>query len=158
MLVLMAELVPDARQISGWVNGNLYQQTSEVFGILPIPDDIRSNSGMQPFVPATDFSQQHSWIAKKHGTRKPVLPLHSSVEYRCFSALMQESAAFNPRSDCEPNWKEAVKIWNRIAETDGHITYKVSRMYLFAQFDVFIILQSSFQNISSHTLQRGSPI
>ncbi len=126
MLTLTAALVPDGRQISGWVNGNLYQRTSEVFGILPIPDDVRSNSGMESFIPAADASQQYSWLARKHGTRKAVLPLHSHSEYRFFGDLMRDDLTFNPRSDREPNWLEATRIWNRRAETDDAISYKVS--------------------------------
>ena len=47
-------------QVTGWVNGSLYKQTSEVSGILPIPEDIHQHSGMAKFVPLPpDNKKQH---------------------------------------------------------------------------------------------------
>lgn len=121
-------LVPDARHISGWVNGNLYQKSTEVFGILPIPENIRANSGMQPFVESIDSEspQRYTFLARKHTTRKAVLPLHLPAEYKLFSKLMRENPFFNTRDGHEPDWVQAVKIWNRYAENQTDVLYKVS--------------------------------
>ncbi len=124
MLIATKELVPDSRPISGWVNTNLYKRTSEVFGILPIPDSIRTSSGMQQFISGVDDGSRHNYLARRLGTRKAVLPLHSAAEYSLFRTLMQEDPLFNPR-DREPDWSKAVKVWNRRAETSQNIYYKV---------------------------------
>ncbi len=124
MLVLMDDIVPDSHQLGGWVNGNLYQHTSEVFGILPIPEDVRFDSGMQAFDITVDTSQRHRFLARKQDTRKAVLPLHTVAEYRLFSQLMQEHPAFNPSSG-DPDWFRAVKVWNYHAERADDIEYKV---------------------------------
>ncbi|GBE83376.1 hypothetical protein SCP_0504240 [Sparassis crispa] len=99
-------------------------QSTEVFGILPIPDDVRTNSGMQEYQPSLDRKQEHAFLALKQGTRKAVLPVHSVAEYQLFSKLMREDPIFN-RPDTEPSWAQAVKIWNRIAESEKEISYKL---------------------------------
>ncbi|EDR10701.1 uncharacterized protein LACBIDRAFT_324541 [Laccaria bicolor S238N-H82] len=45
-LISLQDTLVDPIQISGWVNGNLYTPTTEVLGILPIPDIVRTSSGM----------------------------------------------------------------------------------------------------------------
>jgi len=38
-------------EIKGWINGNLYIQTEERLGILPLPEDVRRSSGMASIIP-----------------------------------------------------------------------------------------------------------
>jgi hypothetical protein len=45
-IALTSDLVPDSRLIAGSVNGNLYKHTTEVFGILPVPDDVHASCEM----------------------------------------------------------------------------------------------------------------
>ena len=111
--------------ISGWVNGNLYVPTTEEIGILPIPEEIHTSSGMAGYVPALDRDQQHWFLAKKQGTRKPILPIHTSAEKELFHELMNHNSSFSPQSG-EPRWRDAVKIWNAKADRDDNISYKVS--------------------------------
>ena len=58
------------------------------------------------------------------GTRKPILPVHSDEEKKLFSKLMREHPGFN-RVGTGPIWQEAVKIWNRLADENLNISYKV---------------------------------
>jgi len=56
---------------TGWVNGNLYTPTSEVLGILPIVDDIRSSSGVAEYVPAlqrNEVAPRYRFLAELQGT------------------------------------------------------------------------------------------
>lgn len=110
--------------ITNWVNGNLYQRTSEVSGVLPIPDDIRIKSGMSEYNSLIDMKQPQYFLASVQGTRKPVLPVHTLEEKKLFSLLMRTNPAFNS-TRFVPNWSEAVKIWNRYADGDVNISYKV---------------------------------
>ncbi len=125
MLVLTSDIVPDSHQKVGWVNGNLYQRTAEVYGILPIPEDVRTISGMLPYDMTLPGSQCHRYLAQKQGTRKAVLPLHSVTEYQLFSKLIKEHPAFNVPDSREPDWSRAVKVWNHHAELTDNIAYKV---------------------------------
>jgi hypothetical protein len=77
--------------MTGWVNGNLYQETKEVAGILPIPDELRSRSGMGSFMKSLHSKQPNHFLASMQGTRKPVLPIHNPEERELFQKLMSGS-------------------------------------------------------------------
>jgi len=111
MLVLMKSIMPDSQLLSGWVNGNLYVQTTETSGILPVPPDICAQCGMQEYNELLGSKQPHRFLAAMQGTRKPILPVHSDEEKKLFSKLMREHPGFN-RVGTGPIWQEAVKIWN----------------------------------------------
>ena len=98
-------------QVTGWVNGSLYKQTSEVSGILPIPEDICQHSSMAKFVPLPlDNKKQHQqFLARKQGVWKPALPIHTNEEQHYFQKLMHESPAFS-KNGSPLNWKEATKV------------------------------------------------
>lgn len=132
-LITLQDMFNEPVQIGGWVNGNLYTPTSESFGILPIPDDIRLSSGMAPFVPSTcDSSQQHWFLASKQGTRKPILPVHTKEEHQLFKSLLKHDPSFTPQTG-EPNWRAAVKVWNSYADRTGNVYYKVWSTYAFSE-------------------------
>ena len=112
---------------TGWVNGNLYTPTSEVLGILPIADDIRSSSGMAEYIPALHgktVKSRHRFLAELQGTRKPVLPVHTPAEKLLFKALLENNPAYNSHSG-DPQWKLAVRIWNAEADIRDDVFYKV---------------------------------
>lgn len=106
------------------MNGNLYVKSEEVFGILPIPRDVQIEAGMQPHHISLDRPAHHAFLASRQGTRKAVLPVHTPAEYKLFSKLMRDEPTFNQR-DGEPDWEQGVRIWNRYAETEDDIYYKV---------------------------------
>ena len=124
MITFTSEVVVGSQPITGWINGNLYVPTKEVFGILPVPADVRADCGMQKFNRLFDSKQPHHFLALMQGTRKPVLPIHSIPEQHLFSKLMREEPIFSV-SNSGPIWKEAAKLWNRIADTNKEISYKV---------------------------------
>jgi hypothetical protein len=133
MTVLTKECIPDSQLLAGWVNGNLYVPTTEVFGILAVPPDIRNQCGMQEFNELLDSKQPHHFLASKQGTRKPILPIHSSEEQRLFSKFMREDANFSGGGN-GPVWQRAVKIWNRYADEHVGISYKVYPTITFLMF------------------------
>ncbi|KAF8994149.1 hypothetical protein BDZ89DRAFT_1150212 [Hymenopellis radicata] len=101
-----------------WVNGNLYQATTEEMGIIPIPESVRIQSCMQPFVPGVDGKQKQAYLAQMQGTRKPVLPVSTIAERKLFSKLMRTSPEFYSTSTSGTIRADAVKIWNRLAENN----------------------------------------
>jgi hypothetical protein len=119
------------KEIAGWINGNLYLQTSESLGILRIPSEIQHASGMGEFSPSVDRNQKHGFLAELHGTRKPVLPVHTKAEKELFHELMKGNSEFNALTG--PNWKNAMKVWNHHADTDCGIYYKVP-IFIFIQY------------------------
>ncbi|XP_006463087.1 hypothetical protein AGABI2DRAFT_152387 [Agaricus bisporus var. bisporus H97] len=111
--------------LNGWVNGDLYVPTKEVIGILPIPDDVRTSSGMVSYRFALNEKQKHSFVARMQNTRRAVLPVHTPAEQQLYQKLMETNTVFSPKSG-EPQWREAVVIWNQLADgTSDEVYYKL---------------------------------
>ncbi|KAG6894813.1 hypothetical protein C0992_004515, partial [Termitomyces sp. T32_za158] len=106
-----------------FVNGNLYQQTIEAMGIMSIPALLRAEAGMLEFVESTDAAQKQAYLAKMQGTRRPILPINTIAERKLFNRLMRECDDFH--SSTISIKLSAVKIWNRYAETEEDIYYKL---------------------------------
>ncbi|KIK55784.1 hypothetical protein GYMLUDRAFT_1017370 [Collybiopsis luxurians FD-317 M1] len=94
-----------------WVNGNLYQPTNEVLGVLPLPSSVLEMAGIQPFVPGLDNKKKQGFLAQLQGTRKAVLPVHTVQDW----------------TELSPG---AVKIWNRHVETMPDAYYKLTEQLL----------------------------
>ncbi|KAG8940314.1 hypothetical protein FRC03_005608 [Tulasnella sp. 419] len=118
-------IVPTSHVITGWVNGNLYSPTTEVFGILPVPGSIQAEVGMTEFNPdSLDAGQhQHRYLAKVQNTRFAVISVHSKAEKDLFSEMMAKNS-FSPSGNGLPNWKHGAKIWNEKAN-GSTIFYKL---------------------------------
>ena len=116
-------------EIKGWTNGNLYIQTEERLGILPLPEDVRRLSGMSKYNPNLNTKHPHRYLARMQGTLKAILPIHTTEEHALFRKLMIEDSAFNSK-DAGPSWKLAVRVWNKYADKNDNIFYKVSHHYL----------------------------
>ncbi|KAJ3717330.1 hypothetical protein C8R42DRAFT_587212 [Lentinula raphanica] len=54
---------------AGWINGNFYLPTTEVTGILPIPEKIRRDSGMLEYDANLHRTQTHWFVASLQGTQ-----------------------------------------------------------------------------------------
>ena len=118
---LTQKLIPSGQPAAGWVNGNLYVQTAEVFGILPIPAIIQTSAEMNPF----DLSNKPklpSFLAEKQGTCYAVLTLHTEDEKTQFSDFMRTESVFS--SSRGSNWPTAAHVWNQAANGKT-IFYKV---------------------------------
>ncbi|KAF8186025.1 hypothetical protein BJ912DRAFT_803788, partial [Pholiota molesta] len=102
--------------------------TTEVAGVLPIPSHVREMSGMLAYEPSLDSprqsGQQHQFLASLQGTRNAILPIHSPLEKELFRNLLKEHKAFNS-STAGPDWKQAIKVWNRHANDTKGIFYKL---------------------------------
>ncbi|KAJ6546376.1 hypothetical protein B0H10DRAFT_2243630 [Mycena sp. CBHHK59/15] len=125
LLSYLEDVLKDARPLVGWVNGNLYQPTNEVTGVLPIPEDIRLNSGMARFEPSLDSKRLHHHLASLQGTRKAVLPIHNTTEKDLFRTLMSGQDTLGNFSSAT-QVEKAVRIWNAHADTKDDIYYKLA--------------------------------
>src|ERR1700733_1672539 len=111
MLCLVQHMLIDPCLMTGWVNGNLYQETEEVAGILPIPDELCLRSRMGSFIKSLHSKQPNHFLASMQGTCKPVLPIHNPEERELFQKLMSSSTEFNDPI-LGPKWELAVHMWN----------------------------------------------
>ncbi|KAF6763328.1 hypothetical protein DFP72DRAFT_1164252 [Ephemerocybe angulata] len=132
LTIALRDVLIDPSEFKGHVNGNFYMQTQEVIGVLPVPEKMRTDSAMRGYDPIVDSRRKQSHLAQLQGVSKAVLPVHTHRERALFSNLMQRHPAFNTGT-AELNWKEAIRVWNRIADQDDQVFYKLTeqlRAYL----------------------------
>ena len=122
----MRDKVPCSFEIKGWLNGPMYAPTKEVSGILPIPEEIRFRSAMQPMMPEPPVKKGHWYLALRQHTKYAVMSIHTVAEKQLFSKLMHEHPAFNQENQ-DPDWKKAVLVWNgnHAKGNENEIFYKV---------------------------------
>lgn len=127
----MRDLVPKSYTIKGWTNGQLYSSTTDVTaGILPIPVQIQTKSGMLPAIQGdVQEKKKHKYLALRQGTQHAVIAVHTTEEKALFSKLMREDPCFN-RDNQDPDWKECVKVWNIRYVNGINIFYKVCVNYV----------------------------
>ena len=118
---------------SGWVNGNQYVTSTEIFGILPLPEQTRNHLGLLDFHPI--FAKKHEikyeYLARQQNTRVAVLPIHTKAERWLFAFLVSETHGLfsGPR---EPDWVAVATRW--AGHADGKtIFYKVSALPSFCK-------------------------
>jgi hypothetical protein len=110
-----------------WMNGNLYQPANEHFAIAPISPELRDQYGMLPFNQATtklNSRTQHYFLAEKHNTRLPILPVHSPAERSYFTTLMIDPTLFTSKS-ANPKFNDMAHRWNQAALDKPQLNYKV---------------------------------
>jgi len=119
-------IIPAEFGLGGWLNGDKYLRSAELFGILPLPSPTQTHLGLLPF--HSEFAKKkktkHTYLARQQGTRIAVLPIHTKAERWLFSFLVSETHSLfaGPR---EPNWKVVAMRW--AGHSDGiSIFYKVS--------------------------------
>ncbi|KAF7377554.1 3'-5' exonuclease domain-containing protein [Mycena sanguinolenta] len=125
LLSFVEDVLIDPQFLAGWVNGNLYQPTDEVAGVLRIPDDVRIKYGMAQFEPSIDSARPHHYLAALQGTRKAILPIHNQDEKDLFRTMMSGTNSFgNFSSDVQVD--AGVRIWNAKADANDNIFYKLA--------------------------------
>ena len=112
-------------EINGWVNGNLYIQSDEQLGIILIPDDVRRSCGMAEYNPNVDLKQPHCYLACMQGTRKAILPVHTSEEQALFRKLITTNNDFKFNSKSAHGSSRAACEWNKHADNEKNVFYKV---------------------------------
>jgi hypothetical protein len=63
MLCLVKGILIHPQEMTGWVNGNLYQPTAEIANVLPIPSQVRSTLGMGSYESSLHSKQHHHFLA-----------------------------------------------------------------------------------------------
>ncbi|KAJ7158821.1 hypothetical protein C8R46DRAFT_1224735 [Mycena filopes] len=117
------DILINPQLITGWVNGNLYQQSNETTGVLPIPEDVRRKYGMAIFDASLDLKKErHRYLASLQCTRKAVLPIHNDDEKALFRKLMGGSFGDLGSS---AGADKAVRLWNAYADMNAGISYKL---------------------------------
>lgn len=120
-LLYLDDMLENPLLLDGWINGNLYEPTTETIGILAVPESLRHDYNMAGFDDElADKKQKHRYLAQMQGTRKAILPVHTEEEKKIFRDMMADSSVF---AAC--HWKKAAPKWNERAETNTGLFYKV---------------------------------
>ncbi|KAF8633831.1 hypothetical protein AX17_004351 [Amanita inopinata Kibby_2008] len=115
----------------GWVNGNNYQPSTEIFGVLPISKEQKARLGMHDFNAeyAKATKTRYQKLAIQQNTLVAVVPVHTKAERELFRAMIAVSGKEGDgdglfTGKAQPNWETVAARWNEHAE--GHeIFYKV---------------------------------
>lgn len=121
------QLIPKSQPVARWVNGDLYIQTTEVFGILPVPDPVQVASGILKYDSQLK-PEQYAYLASKQDTRYAVLTVHTTEEKNLFSRFMRNEPVFMKEGG--PDWPSAVHKWNEVSNGKT-IFYKVNSFFFF---------------------------
>ncbi|KAG6835693.1 hypothetical protein H0H93_015646 [Arthromyces matolae] len=155
MIAFVQDVMPLARQITNWVNGNLYKRTTEVSGVLPVPLELQRKAGMVEYQPELHRKQLHSFLASLQGTRKPVLPIHNDDERNLFRNLMARISSFSSGSGVD--WEKLVKVWNGYANEQEKISYKLTE-HLTLYYNGEWATQSNVKQTLSITAKNRVPL
>jgi hypothetical protein len=126
LLERASKFIPSVHLLTGWSNTSLYVSSSEIFGILPVPESLAKGLDMQTFHSSIDAGSRHRYLASRQGTRYAVTVIHTIAERQRFSHYMRTNALFS--SDTR-DWTQCARIWNK--EANGvDVFYKVSAFCL----------------------------
>ena len=114
-----------------WINGNDYEQTQEVFGILPFDAAMSQDLGMlqydEQFV--KEHHPWHQWLSKQQRVRFAVLPVHTHDERHLFHLYAENSPLFTSLNG-QPDYTGLCKRMNEHADGKSFF-YKVRYSNLF---------------------------
>ncbi|KAJ7579953.1 hypothetical protein C8J56DRAFT_1058250 [Mycena floridula] len=91
---LIKQLIPSSSPLAGWVNGDLYVQTKEVFGILPIPESVKLSSHIIAY-DEQSRPKRFTYLARKQDAHFTVLSVHTTEERQLFSNFMHNDISFS---------------------------------------------------------------
>ncbi|KAG6836301.1 hypothetical protein H0H93_009317 [Arthromyces matolae] len=97
----------------GWVNGDNFARSTETFGILQLPSELRGQLGMLAYHPgfAQEVKIRHQYLAQRQGTRIAILPVHTSDERSIFKLLIVEQNGLFSGVN-EPKWFQVAERFN----------------------------------------------
>ncbi|KAF5384343.1 hypothetical protein D9615_003177 [Tricholomella constricta] len=98
LLNYLSDVVGGAAAYSEWINGDLYERTTEKFGICPVPEALRIHLSMESYSAqaATQFSKLSSsdhWLRQRQGLALPALPPTTPEARRYFFSQVRHFAA-----------------------------------------------------------------
>ncbi|GBE79021.1 hypothetical protein SCP_0202180 [Sparassis crispa] len=111
--------------LTGWINGDDYEQTNENFGILPLSSSARKRLAMQEY--DAEFAKKekirHQHLAMQQRTQIPILPLHTAEERALYRMLVKQPGG-HFAGKTQPNWVSLARDWSRYCN-GVHVFYKL---------------------------------
>ncbi|KAG6888414.1 hypothetical protein C0992_008530 [Termitomyces sp. T32_za158] len=137
LLNYLADVMDGASSYSQRVNGDLYEKTTEQFGICRVPDGLRTRLCMEPYSEhaATVFcklSASDDWLHRCQGLALPVLPPTTlPAQQYFFSQICDFAAADSADGKKHIDWEAFACQWNQTADGKDrvYITAEVLAAY-----------------------------
>ncbi|KAH9478811.1 Werner Syndrome-like exonuclease [Psilocybe cubensis] len=103
-----------------WINGDLYEKTTEEFGVCKFPDSLRIRLGMEPYSAEAEIqyrlNSSDNWLRKRQGLALPVLPPTTLEARKYFFLKIRDFAALaNDAGQSRINFEAFAQEWNRTA-------------------------------------------
>ncbi|KAG6818630.1 hypothetical protein H0H93_003334 [Arthromyces matolae] len=130
LLNYLADLIDGARSYSQWINGDLYERTTEQFGICPVPESLRIQLGMESYSEAViakynlnkKLNTSDDWLRRRQGLALPALP-PTTLEARKY--FFSKVPSFTDRATAEGksriDWVAFAVEWNRTADGEERV-------------------------------------
>ncbi|KAJ2916235.1 hypothetical protein MD484_g4176, partial [Candolleomyces efflorescens] len=122
LLNYLSDVVGGAQSYQDWVNGDLYEQTSEVFGISPLPESLRIRYSMEPHSKETcgnfpRLNASDDWLRSRQGLALPVVPPTTlSARKYFFTKLHSFSETAIASGKKKVDFEAFSREWNRTAD------------------------------------------
>ncbi|KAJ7836589.1 hypothetical protein B0H14DRAFT_2589654 [Mycena olivaceomarginata] len=127
--------IVNGAEYSEWLNADLYETTTEKFGICPIPESLRLRLQMEPFneQAAARFKMKGSndWFRRRQGVALPILPPSTPEARQYFFRMIPSfatAAADNAKHSID--YSAFAQEWNKTA--DGKTRYYITTEVLMA--------------------------
>ncbi|KAJ2920858.1 hypothetical protein H1R20_g16236, partial [Candolleomyces eurysporus] len=122
LLNYLSDRIGGAQSYRDWVNGDLYEQTEEAFGICPLPESLRIRYCMESHSEATcakfaKLNASDDWLRKRQGLALPVIPPTTLVARKYFFSKLHsfsEAAVASGRKKID--FEAFSQEWNRTAD------------------------------------------
>jgi hypothetical protein len=128
---------PENMLFPDWINTREFQVAESTVGIAKLSDSLREQCGMEEYN-ENDWPKEKSqmqFMAKRLGTKKPILPVHTRQERNLFNKL-------EPRYIIKKEVPDAmVKAWNEQASKTSGVYYKTSSL-LTKYYNKYIVTDS----------------
>ncbi|KAJ7509193.1 hypothetical protein B0H11DRAFT_2427416 [Mycena galericulata] len=125
----LSDIIDGADSYAEWMNADLYERTTERFGVCPVPESLRIRFEMAAYddAAATTFklNSNNDWLRRRQAVALPILPPNTPEARKYFfskiGTFVAEAAANGKR---KINYIDFAKEWNRSA--DGKNRYYVT--------------------------------
>ncbi|KAJ6558917.1 hypothetical protein B0H10DRAFT_1967203 [Mycena sp. CBHHK59/15] len=78
LLNYLSDIVDGADSYADWINGDLYERTTEKFGVCPFPESLRAQVDMEPYdennAKKFKLNSNNDWLRRRQGLALPILP------------------------------------------------------------------------------------
>ncbi|TEB22231.1 hypothetical protein FA13DRAFT_1819084 [Coprinellus micaceus] len=127
LLNFLSDMISGASAYRDWITGDLYEQTSEGFGVCIFPDSLRARYCMEPFTEQSELrypklSRGDNWLRKRQGLALPVLPPTTLAARQYFFEKVRhftEVASANRRTKVD--FVTFSQEWNRTADGEQRV-------------------------------------